>query len=170
MLRTLKYFLATACITSIAATALAANVSIPMYMTAASDVGKSVGAVTIIETKYGLLITPELHGLTPGVHGFHVHQNSDCSQNGMAAGGHFDPKNTAKHLGPYNDDGHLGDLPALYVNSDGTATVPVLAPRIMKIAEIKKHSLMVHEGGDTYSDSPASLGGGGARMECGVIM
>jgi len=28
---------------------------------------------------------------------------------------------------------------------------------------------MVHVGGDNYSDNPEALGGGGARMACGVI-
>jgi Cu-Zn family superoxide dismutase len=28
---------------------------------------------------------------------------------------------------------------------------------------------MIHAGGDTYSDMPAPLGGGGARLACGVI-
>jgi Cu-Zn family superoxide dismutase len=28
---------------------------------------------------------------------------------------------------------------------------------------------MVHTGGDNYSDTPAPLGGGGARIACGVI-
>lgn len=28
---------------------------------------------------------------------------------------------------------------------------------------------MVHEGGDNYSDDPKPLGGGGARVACGVV-
>ncbi|HNI38371.1 MAG TPA: superoxide dismutase family protein, partial [Pseudomonadales bacterium] len=66
-------------------------------------------------------------------------------------------------------DGHLGDLPALAVNTDGTATNPVLAPRLKSLAEIKARSLMLHAGGDNHADAPAPLGGGGARMACGVI-
>jgi superoxide dismutase, Cu-Zn family len=150
-------------------TTLANTTTVPMSMTAAQGEGKSVGSITLSETKYGILFTPHLHGLTPGIHGFHVHQNPSCADNGMAAGGHFDPKNTGKHLGPYNDNGHLGDLPAMYVNADGTVTLPVLAPRIKHIKDLKKHSLMLHEGGDNYSDEPSKLGGGGMRMVCGVI-
>lgn len=132
--------------------------------------GKSIpsGIVTIKETKYGLLFVPELTGLPAGIHGFHIHQFPTCDDNGMAAGGHFDPQKTNKHLGPYNDDGHLGDLPVLFVNNDGVADLPVLAPRIKSIAQIKGRALMLHEGGDTYSDVP-HLGGGGDRMRCGVI-
>ena len=87
----------------------------------------------------------------------------------MAAGGHLDSNKTDKHLGPYDDKGHFGDLPILYVNADGTATTPVLAPRLHKISQISQHALMVHSGGDNYSDTPEKLGGGGARMVCGII-
>ncbi|MBK8892516.1 MAG: superoxide dismutase family protein [Propionivibrio sp.] len=65
-------------------------------------------------------------------------------------------------------DGHLGDLPALYVDANGAANGSVLAPRL-KMADIKGRALMVHAGGDNHSDHPAALGGGGARVACGVI-
>lgn len=153
----------------VSCTSTLAVITVPVYFTTPSGIGKSAGTVTISETKYGLLFTPNLQGLAPGLHGFHIHQNPSCADNGMAAGGHFDPQNTGKHLGPYDDNGHLGDLPALYVNSQGEATLPVLAPRLKSLSEIENHALMVHEGGDNYSDVPDKLGGGGARMECGII-
>lgn len=146
----------------------AKTIEVPVYAVTASGQGQSVGSVTLSDTQYGLLITPNLHGLTAcSMHGFHIHQNPDCSNNGMAAGGHLDPAKTNKHLGPYNSQGHLGDLPALAVDKDGNATLPILAPRL-KVATTVGHSLMIHEGGDNYSDNPP-LGGGGARMYCGVI-
>ena len=86
----------------------------------------------------------------------------------LAAGGHFDPQKTGKHLGPYAD-GHLGDLPAIYVTADGMANYPVLAPRLKKISDIEGKALMVHAGGDNHSDHPQPLGGGGERFACGVI-
>lgn len=146
-----------------------ANTTVKMYVTQDKGQGENVGTIDITETKYGLLFTPHLHNLTPGMHGFHVHVNPSCDDNGMAAGGHLDPHKTNKHLGPYNDNGHFGDLPVMNVNADGTVTLPVLAPRIKNIAEIKDHALMIHDGGDNYSDAPEKLGGGGARMVCGVI-
>ncbi len=63
--------------------------------------------------------------------------------------------------------GHAGDLPALYVAADGTATNPVLAPRL-NLSELKGRSLMIHAGGDNHADRPEKLGGGGARIACGV--
>jgi Cu-Zn family superoxide dismutase len=121
------------------------------------------------------LLVPQLTGLTPGLHGFHVHQNPDCAAGmkdnkpmaGLAAGGHYDPAGTGKHEGP-SGKGHLGDLPALSVAADGKATQSVLAPRL-KTADLKGRSLMIHAGGDNYADVPAALGGGGARAACGVV-
>ena len=141
------------------------TVKIPVSLTSN---GASIGNVTASDTPYGLLLIPDLRGLPPGAHGFHIHTNPSCKNHGMAAGGHLDPKHTGKHLGPYNPNGHLGDLPVLIVNKDGVANTPELAPRLT-VSQIKGHSLMIHEGGDNYSDSPAKLGGGGARIACGVI-
>lgn len=136
---------------------------------------KAAGTVAIDEIPYGLVLTPDLQGLSPGLHGFHVHQNPSCAPAqkegkmvpGLGAGGHYDPLATSHH-GPPWGDGHLGDLPVLYVDTNGHATVPVLAPRL-KLTDLKGRALMIHAGGDNYSDQPKKLGGGGARMACGVI-
>lgn len=146
-----------------------ADATVNMNMTAASGIGESAGTVTITETPYGLLFNLNVKGIKEGVRGFHVHEKSDCGDNGMAAGGHLDPKKTQKHLGPFNAAGHLGDLPALYANADGTVPLPVLAPKLKHISDIKGHALMIHSGGDNYSDTPQPLGGGNGRMVCGVI-
>ncbi|NWA04177.1 superoxide dismutase family protein [Pseudomonas gingeri] len=156
--------------------AQAATLEVPMNLVSADKAPVAIGSVTISETEYGLLFTPNLKGLPAGIHGFHVHENGSCEAGvkdgvkvaGLAAGGHFDPEKSGKHLGPYGK-GHLGDLPALYVTADGIANYPVLAPRLQKISQIKGHALMFHEGGDNHMDMPMPLGGGGARMACGVI-
>ncbi|WP_304412651.1 superoxide dismutase [Cu-Zn] SodC [Microbulbifer sp. HZ11] len=140
-----------------------------------AGVGTMLGTVTVTETAYGLVFTPKLDGLPKGLHGFHLHENGSCEPAekegemvpGLAAGSHYDPQNTGKHGMPWGD-GHLGDLPALYVDSDGKAMTPVLAPRLKK-SDLKGRALMVHAGGDNYSDQPKPLGGGGARIACGVI-
>lgn len=147
--------------------AYAADITTTVYSTAKGAQEKSLGTVTFSDTQYGLLITPNLHHLSPGLHGFHIHVNPSCADGGMAAGGHLDPQKTDKHAGPYSATGHLGDLPALYVDSNGQADHPELAPRL-KVSDIKHHSLMIHEGGDNYSDQPP-MGGGGKRIACGVI-
>lgn len=151
------------------------TLKITMNLATTEGAGKAVGTVTATQTPYGLLLTPELSGLAPGLHGFHLHQNPDCApreENGklvaaLAAGSHYDPAQTGRHEGPYGN-GHLGDLPALFVTPDGTATYPVLAPRL-KLSDLKGRSLMIHAGGDNHADQPQKLGGGGARIVCGVI-
>lgn len=128
---------------------------------------KSIGSIEIQQTADGTRFTPNLTGLTPGAHGFHVHTNPSCGMAGQAAGGHYDPHNTGRHEGPYGN-GHLGALPTLYVSSSGAATTAVVAPRL-KVEDLNGRSLMIHAGGDNYSDIPAPLGGGGARVACGVV-
>lgn len=162
----LKYLLAACCF--IGSSCALADLDVLVYFDSKPNLGRLAGTIHVSQTKYGLLFTPDLNNLSPGIHGFHIHQHPSCADNGMAAGGHLDPQDTKKHLGPYNDNGHLGDLPALSVNADGTATLPVLAPRFTQIDEIRNHALMIHEGGDNYTDTP-TLGGGGARMICGIV-
>lgn len=130
--------------------------------------GKPIGTVELKQTAYGVLITPDLTQLSPGMHGFHLHVGPSCDNFGKAGLGHFDPKKTGRHLGPYNDNGHLGDLPALYVDAKGKARRPILAPRL-KLADFDSHTLMIHGGGDNYSDQPNLNGGGGDRIACGVV-
>lgn len=153
----------------------AADIRVDMTVATEKGAGAAVGHVKVSETQYGLVFTPELSGLPAGVHGFHVHEHASCEAKekdgkltpALAAGGHLDPAGTKRHGTPWGD-GHLGDLPALYVGADGKATNPVLAPRL-KMADLKGRALMVHAGGDNHSDHPAALGGGGARIACGVI-
>jgi Cu-Zn family superoxide dismutase len=159
----------------LAVPALAADLSVTVNLAGQDGAGKPVGTVRIGESAHGLVFTPDLKGLKPGLHGFHVHENPSCAPKqkdgkkvpALAAGGHYDPGKTGRH-GTAWGDGHLGDLPALFVAADGSASYPVLAPRL-KLADVRGRSLMIHEGGDNHADHPAPLGGGGARVACGVI-
>lgn len=146
-----------------------------MHVVHKSGVGEAYGEIKISQTDYGVLFTPDLSGLPAGMHGFHLHENADCSpkkQDGKAvpagaAGSHYDPGRSERHDEPWGD-GHLGDLPALYVDGKGGADYPVLAPRL-KLKDIKGRALIIHESGDNYADRPAPLGGGGKRIACGII-
>ena len=152
-----------------------AEITVSVSTAEKQGAGQPLGTIKIVETPYGLAFYPDLNGLPPGLHGFHVHEKPSCApgdNNGVtvpafAAGGHLDPQGTKKHGEPWGD-GHLGDLPPLHVGVDGNATAPVLGPRL-KLADVKNRSLMVHAGGDNHADHPAPLGGGGARVACGVI-
>ena len=148
---------------SLAIDANAAEIKIPVNLVAG---GKSIGYVIAQDTPKGVLISPYLSDLPPGLHGMHIHQYPTCGRDALDAGEHWDPKSTDSHKGPYKD-GHLGDLPVLKVNAQGNATTPVVAPNLT-VKELYGHSLMIHAGGDDYSDNPP-MGGGGARIACGVI-
>ncbi|MGB3224798.1 MAG: superoxide dismutase [Cu-Zn] SodC [Desulforhopalus sp.] len=170
-----KYTIIFFIFTMIAIPVVWAGETVDMHKLTNEGTGETIGTVTVSDTDYGTLFTPELSGLLPGMHGFHVHEKGECGPGekdgkmvpGLAAGGHYDPDKTGSHKGPY-EKGHKGDLPALYVDSSGAATYPVLAPRI-KLSELKGHAIIIHQGGDNYSDTPEKLGGGGARIACGVV-
>jgi Cu-Zn family superoxide dismutase len=81
---------------------------------------------------------------------------------------HLDPKHSGKHLGPDSTEGHSGDLPVLVVDDSGAAQISVVAPHL-SVDDVLGHSIMIHAGGDNYSDQPAPLGGGGARIACGKL-
>jgi len=155
--------------------AFAASVTVTMHAIDAKGVGKSVGTIRAEDSADGLALTTNLKDLPPGAHGFHVHENPDCAAKekdgkmtaGLAAGGHYDPQKTSKHEGP-RGAGHVGDLPLLTVAADGSAKVQLVASRL-KLADLRGRSLMIHAGGDNYSDQPQALGGGGARIACGVV-
>ena len=155
--------------------AASADITVNMNQVDARGSGPLLGTITISETAYGVLFTPALTGLSAGVHGFHMHENASCGPSekdgkpeaAWSAGGHFDLAKTGKHEGPYGK-GHLGDLPAIHVAADGKASSPVLAPRL-KLTDVTGRSLMIHVGGDNHADHPTALGGGGARMACGIV-
>jgi len=149
-----------------ASTSQADTASVTLYSTNQSNQSASLGRVIFTDTRYGLLIQPELGNLTPGLHGLHLHQIANCGDMGNQAGGHFDPQETKSHQGPYGE-GHLGDLPALYVDTNGKANFVTLAPRL-HVSDLQGLTLMVHANGDNYSDNPP-LGGGGSRIACGII-
>ena len=169
--------IAAICVAGSGGLATAAELRAEMHKATPTGPGEAVGTVIISDGSGGGTVKTALNGLPPGPHGFHVHQNGSCDPTtpaggqpmpAGAAGGHYDPQNTGKHGTPWGD-GHLGDLPALYVDEEGNARQPVLAPRLKKEGEIKGRSLMVHIGGDNHADHPEPLGGGGARVACGVI-
>jgi Cu-Zn family superoxide dismutase len=165
------------CMTVIALPAMAADLTVTMHKATQDGTGEAVGTIAIASSDGGAAFTLSLHGLPPGSHGFHVHENGNCGPtllNGVripagAAGGHLDPDHAGKHAGPAGDGGHLGDLPVLDVADDGTATQTLSAPHIKDIETLKGRAVIIHSGGDNYSDSPSPLGGGGSRIACGVV-
>jgi Cu-Zn family superoxide dismutase len=160
----------------LAAPVMAADLTVTMHKTTAEGTGEALGTITVAASPAGAVFKLDLHGLPPGPHGFHLHENASCGPTmkndaavpAGAAGGHFDPAHSGKHEGPAGE-GHLGDLPVLDVAASGTATQTLAAPRIKDLTTLKNHALIIHAGADNYSDQPSPLGGGGARFACGTI-
>jgi Cu-Zn family superoxide dismutase len=171
----MRIWLSVLAVALIAVPVAAAQVSVSMALVTEQGIGDTIGTVTLMDSPGGLVITPDLAGLPPGGHGFHIHARGDCGVTlpegkpvpAGAAGGHFDPQGTGTHLGP-TGAGHLGDLPALEVDADRRATTAVTAPRLT-VAQVRGLALVIHAGGDNYADQPAPLGGGGLRIACGII-
>lgn len=151
-----------------------ADQTITMNLVSDQGIGQEIGTVAFKDSPQGLMIKTQLSNLPSGFHGFHIHEKGSCEpaeKDGkmtaaLAAGGHFNPDNVAHHGTP--NDGHKGDLPVLNVDANGNANTTMLAPRL-KLSDIQGLAIIIHAGGDNYSDYPKPLGGGGARIACGVI-
>ena len=156
-----------------ASCAVAANPSVEIKAITAEGVGKTLGTATLSNSADGLAIKLDVSGIADGEHGFHVHEKGDCSPSekdgkmaaGNAAGGHFDPKASKSHKGP-DGGGHEGDLPK--VTAKGGKIEETVTVKDLKLSDVAGRSLMIHEGGDNYSDQPEN-GGGKGRIACGVI-
>lgn len=154
-----------------AALAPAADISATVSLHGLGDA--MPGSIRFVDTRFGLLLEPDLASLVPGLHAAHIHEHGDCGASAAGeplgnAGDHFDPAATGRHAGPYGN-GHLGDLPNLIVEPDGTATLPMLAPR-PTVADIRGRALILHAGADRYDEHAMHHHGkGGDRMYCGII-
>jgi Cu-Zn family superoxide dismutase len=139
-----------------------------------SGVSDKIGTATVSEAKRGgVTFKIAVNGLPKGQRGFHVHEKGDCGPAmkdgkmtaGVAAGEHYDPDGTKSHKGP-KGRGHKGDLPVLNGTAKGINQT-VTAPNL-KLPDIAGRALVIHEGGDNYTDLPEN-GGGKGRVACGVI-
>ena len=132
--------------------------------------GSSVeGTVTFTKTGDEVKIVADITGLTPGKHGFHIHEFGDCSSpDGKAAGGHFNPTNTP-HAGHDATPRHEGDLGNLEADSSGKAHLE-LTDTMMTMSGDKSivgRGVIVHEKEDDLKSQP--VGNAGGRVACGVI-
>lgn len=127
---------------------------------------ETMGTINCSNHTFGLLCKIKIKHIKPGAHGIHIHAINSCKNKGMAALGHLQTANQ-QHMGPYEPKSHLGDLPEIFADKNGNITSVILAPRL-NVKAITNKSIIIHEFGDNYSDSPQPLGGGGARIACGT--
>lgn len=116
-------------------------------------------------------VMAQVKGLAPGSeHGFHVHENGNCSSpDAMSAGGHYNP--TGHQHGKSGPESHVGDLPSLMADAAGTAFLvwetKDLSIGTGKPSDIKGRAVVVHKDKDDFTTQPT--GNSGARLGCGVI-
>lgn len=116
-----------------------------------------------------LMIEGEVLNLTPGKHGFHVHEKRDCSAaDASSAGPHFGDGHQV-HAGPLHERSHRGDLGNIVANSDGRAKVSIRRPGLclsQPDCSVMNRSFVVHATEDDLRSQPA--GASGDRVACGV--
>ncbi len=133
-------------------------------------VGNQVsGVVTFTREGNGVRVEAHINGLTPGDHGFHIHQYGDCSAaDGTSAGGHYNPEGVA-HGAPGDDVRHVGDLGNITANASGHGMINFVDTRLTFDGpnSIIGRGVILHGGADDLTSQPT--GAAGPRVACGVI-
>jgi superoxide dismutase, Cu-Zn family len=127
------------------------------------------GSVTFEQVADGVRVVAHVTGLTPGKHGFHVHQKGDLSKADLTStGGHFNPSGH-EHAGPMASMRHVGDLGNLVADASGLATMDVVDHQLALAGEdsIIGRGVIVHAGEDDLKSQPT--GNAGGRVAGGVI-
>src|SRR5256886_3116999 len=152
----------------------------PAAKSAASSKGISVlhptagnkvsGTVTFTPVTDGVQVHAEITGLTPGKHGFHVHEFGDCNAPDLSsAGAHFNPTNKP-HAGPDDMQRHVGDMGNIEADASGAAKLDYVDHNISLTKDrssVIGRSVVVHAKADDLKSQPA--GDSGPRIACGVI-
>lgn len=129
------------------------------------------GEVQFHPTPDGVRVLARVEGVSPGKHGFHIHEKGDCGDGGNAAGGHFNPDGHAH--GDAARDGigasHAGDLGNIEVGPDGKGglekTIVGLTIESGKYG-VAGRSVILHEKEDDFGQP---LGNAGGRIGCAEI-
>lgn len=127
------------------------------------------GIVTFTKEGSQIKVVADISGLTPGMHGFHIHQYGDCSaEDGSSAGGHFNPDNV-NHGGPADSVRHAGDLGNVKADQNGNVHFEMINSLLSFSGphSIIGRGVIVHAGEDDLTSQPS--GNAGARVACGDI-
>ncbi len=127
------------------------------------------GTVTFIKVEAGVKVSLAIKGLTPGKHGFHVHEFGDCSApDATSAGSHFNPGGDP-HAGPQDVARHAGDMGNLEADASGAGKLEYVDTRMgfEGANSILGRGVIVHANADDLKTQPT--GNAGGRLACGVI-
>ena len=140
------------------------------------DGGSGVTGVVKLEQPQGgkTKISAEIKGLTPGKHGFHIHEFGNLSEGCKTAGPHFNPFGKT-HGAPDREERHVGDLGNVVAGDDGVAKFELEDHLVQLTGEhtVIGRSFVVHADVDDLGDGGHELskttGNAGGRLACGVI-
>ena len=128
------------------------------------------GVVNFLQKADKVVVEAKITGLTPGLHGFHIHEKGDCSAaDASSAGPHFNPSKS-EHGAPGSAQRHAGDLGNLIADRTGTA---IYRAEISGISlgtgedSIIGRAIVVHGDTDDLFSQPS--GNSGVRVACGLI-
>ncbi len=131
--------------------------------------GKVRGVIWFTQKGKTVEVTGEITGLTPGKHGFHVHEFGDLTDDkGLNTGSHFNPEGK-KHGGHDAEDRHVGDLGNVDADENGKATIK-LTDTLLSLHgphSILGRAIIVHAKADDLKTQPT--GDAGGRIGAGVI-
>jgi Cu-Zn family superoxide dismutase len=156
---------------TVAPRALAADAPMAkaMIQGAGDNKDKISGTVTFTQEAHGVKVVADIKGLTPGKHGFHIHEKPDLSAPDlMSAGGHWNPTNH-KHGAPGSGEHHAGDFGNLTADASGNAHLDQTFEGLSVNGSeaVVGHSVIIHEKADDLKSQPA--GDSGKRIAGGVI-
>jgi superoxide dismutase, Cu-Zn family len=127
---------------------------------------KVAGTLTFIQDGEKVRVSGTITGLTPGYHGFHIHETGDCSAPDFtSAGDHFNP-NKGQHGEMDKKESHMGDMGNIKANKDGVAEIDETT-EYMDLNQINGKAVVVHANEDDLKTQPA--GNSGPRIGCGII-
>lgn len=129
------------------------------------------GTVTFIESADGVEVVADIAGVTPGMHGIHLHELGDCSaEDFTSTGGHFNPTD-APHGAPTDEMRHAGDFGNIEIGEDGAGHLE-LTTNMLTVSDgpntVLGRAVILHEGEDDLVSQPTGAAGG--RIACGVVM
>lgn len=133
------------------------------------------GVATLTQEDDGpTTVSVRITGLTPGLHGFHLHEYGDTTNGCISTGPHFNP-NKLTHGAPEDEVRHAGDLGNIVANADGVAEVSIVDNQIPLAGpnSVIGRALVVHELEDDLGKGGHELslttGNAGGRLACGVL-
>jgi superoxide dismutase, Cu-Zn family len=135
--------------------------------------GVTIGSAKFVQEDADVRVTVEAKGLTPGLHGMHIHDLGVCTPPDFSsAGPHYNLH--GKRHGLKNPSGaHTGDMPNLEAKADGTAKAVftlkgvTLTQGVSSLFHEGGTSIVIHAAPDDELTDPS--GNSGDRIACGVI-